>query len=90
MIFSAFFRSLLIYYMTPSYAAGAVTESEIASLEANLLKQQLGLLGDHKNDQVLKILNFYPKTTANAISKNGTSLRHQISQDLRAKTKRNF
>jgi hypothetical protein len=32
-LFSAFYRSLLIYFMVPLFAPGAITENEIASLE---------------------------------------------------------
>ncbi len=32
-IFSAFYRSLLIYYITPLYAAGAVNQKDIDKLE---------------------------------------------------------
>ena len=67
-----------------------MTDSEIALLEASLLKQQLGLQENHKYDQVLKILNFYPNTAANVICKTGTAISRIILSDLRDKPKRNF
>lgn len=47
-IFSAFYRSLLIFFMTPLYAAGAVTEAEINTLEEQIIRKQLGLQGAPK------------------------------------------
>jgi len=32
-LFSAFYRSLLIYYLVPLFAAGAITENEVAAFE---------------------------------------------------------
>ena len=52
LIFSAFYRSLLVYFMTPLYAARAITESEIASLETQLIRDKFGLKGDVKNEDI--------------------------------------
>lgn len=39
LIFSAYHRSLMIYYITPLSAAGGITKKEISDIEANLKKK---------------------------------------------------
>ena len=36
LIYSSYYRSMMIYYMTPLYAAGAVTEKELFDMEAEM------------------------------------------------------
>lgn len=38
-IFQAFYRLLLIYFMVPLFAAGAITEKEIQMYEAQLIRE---------------------------------------------------
>ena len=61
--------------MTPLYAAGAVTKAEINTLEAQIIRKQLGPQGDGKNDNILKIISFYARSTASIISEDGSTLR---------------
>jgi hypothetical protein len=74
-IFSAFYRYLLIYFMNLLYTAGAVTEAEINKLEAQITRKQLGLQGDVKNDNILKIMSFYARSTCSIISEDDSTLR---------------
>ena len=39
LIFSAFYRSLLIYFLTPIYAAGGINKLQIDLMEANLKRK---------------------------------------------------
>jgi hypothetical protein len=52
LIFSAFHRSLMIYFLTPLVAAGAITKLEINNIEASLKKNMYGLRGDLSNDLI--------------------------------------
>ena len=38
-IFSAFYCSLLIYFIVPLFAAEAITEQEVAALETQLIRE---------------------------------------------------
>jgi hypothetical protein len=51
-IFSAYHRSLMLYFLTPLYAAGAITQKEICNIEANLKKSIYGLKGDLSHELV--------------------------------------
>ena len=53
-LFSAFYRSLMIYFFTPIFAAGAITEEEISKFEALLIREQFGLKGDFKSEDINK------------------------------------
>lgn len=88
-IFSSFYRSLLIYYLTPIYAAGAMNKDHILKLEKSILREHFGLQGI-TNASVLKVVSFYSKTTASIISKQGSDLRKMISTSKRAKAKKHF
>ena len=39
LIFSAFYRSMLIYYLTPVYAAAAINEEDINKLETQIIRE---------------------------------------------------
>ena len=80
----------MIYFLTPLYAAGAITEAEIDKLEAQLIRKQLGLEGDVKNENIMLMMNFYSRTTASIISENGTVLRSKVNSNHRAKPKKHF
>jgi hypothetical protein len=49
LLFSAFYRSLIIFFLTPLYSVGAITEKESDSIEVDFLRHQFGLRGDVKN-----------------------------------------
>ena len=51
-IFSAFYRSLLIYYLAPIYAVGAMTEEEIDKLKTQSTREQYSLKGDVTNQAI--------------------------------------
>jgi hypothetical protein len=68
-IFSAFYRSLLIYYLTPLYASGAMTEEDIQKLETQILREQHGLKSDVTNATIQKVWSFFTVTTASIIAK---------------------
>lgn len=51
-IFSDFYRSLLIYFMFPLSAAGFISETEIMMLEAQLIREQFGLKGDVRSEDI--------------------------------------
>ena len=78
-IYSAYYRSLLIYFLTPLFAAGAITEYEIDKMEAHIKKSQYGLKGDITSNSIQKVLSFHTQTTAKLISKLGFSLRAKIN-----------
>jgi hypothetical protein len=48
-ILSSFYRSLMVYFLTPLAAAGGITEKEIENIEAHMKKCQYGLKGDISN-----------------------------------------
>jgi hypothetical protein len=54
-IFSAYYRSLITYFMVPLYAAGAITEQEVNDQESNIKRSQYGWKGDIKNQSIQKI-----------------------------------
>ena len=81
LIFSAYHRSLMIYFLTPLSAAGAITKKEINSIEAHLKKQMYGLRGDLTHELVQKILSFHKDPTATVIGKIGARLRQNINVD---------
>ena len=37
-LFSAFYRSMMIYFLTPLYAAGAMTEKEVEDIETQFIR----------------------------------------------------
>jgi len=51
-LFSAFYRSLLIYYLTPVYAAGAINEDDIQRMETKILREQFNLKSDVTNADI--------------------------------------
>jgi hypothetical protein len=73
-ILSAFDRSILIYYLTPIYAAAAINEEDINKLETQIIKEQFGLRGDETNEKIQKVMSFYSISTASVISKHGSEL----------------
>lgn len=52
LILSSYFKSLLVFYITPLYAAGAITEKEISNLEADMKRKSFGLQGDFKSETI--------------------------------------
>lgn len=59
MIFGAYYRSLLIYYLTPIKAAGTIAKLEIDNLEAKL-KRKLNLLpGGIKSAVINSVLGHF-------------------------------
>lgn len=66
---------MLIYYLTPMYAAAAINEEDINKLETQIIKEQFGLRGDVTNETVQKVMSFYSISTASVISKHGSELR---------------
>jgi len=66
---------MLIYYLTPMYAAAAINEEDINKLETQIIKEQFGLRGDVTNETVKKVMSFYSISTASVISKHGSELR---------------
>jgi hypothetical protein len=90
LLFSAFYRSMLIFFMTPLYAAGAITEKEIDALEVLFLRSQFGLKGDVKNENISKVMNFFATPTSKAIAKMGSAIRHQLRPNHLAPPKKSF
>jgi len=87
-IFSAFNRSLMIYYFTQLVAAGGITEKEIENIEAQMKKSQYGLKGDVPSATVQKVLSYHDTSTAKLLSKIGGRLRASIAIALRARPKK--
>ena len=75
LLFSAFYRSMLIFFLTLLYAVGAITEKKIDSLEVVFISNQFGLKGDVKNESVQKVMNFFSTSTATSITKMGSAIR---------------
>lgn len=90
LIFSAYHRSLMIYFLTPLSAAGAITKKELHDMEAFLKKQMYGLEGDITNDLVQKVLSFHKDPTATVIGKIGTRLRQNLNVANQARPKKNY
>ena len=67
---------MLIFFMTPLYAAGAITDKEIDSLEVLFIRAQFGLKGDVKNVNIAKVMNFFTTPTSQVIAKMGTAIRN--------------
>ncbi len=88
-LFSAFYRSMIIYFMTPLHAAGALTEEEITKFETLLIREQFGLLGDIKSDVIYKVMT-YINPTASIFARLGSKLRMKIEASKRAKAKKCF
>ncbi len=76
--------------MVPLYAAGAITEIEIANFETQLTREQLGLKKDVKSADIHKVMDLYTISTATVIRKMGTALRHNIQEHRRAKPVKKF
>lgn len=76
--FSAFYRSMIIYFMTPLHAAGAITEEEITKFETLLVREQFGLKGDIKSEKINKVITLYIKTTAKVVARLGSKLQDKI------------
>lgn len=85
MIFSAFYRSLLIYYFTPIFAAGAITKIEIDNMEAHL-KQNL-LPNDIKSEILNSILDHYATPTSTVIARIAAKNREYAEKDKKVATK---
>jgi hypothetical protein len=77
-LFAAFYRSMMIYFLTPLYAAGAMTEKEVEQMELQFIRNQFGLKGDVKNVDIAKIMSFYTTSTASLVAKMGTAIRGKI------------
>lgn len=89
-IFSAYYRSLMIYFLTPLFAAGAITGKEIEKIEAHTKRSQYGLKGDIKSESIQKVLAFHAEPTSKLISKIGFRLRSKINTASRARPKKGF
>lgn len=76
--------------MVSLYAAGAITEIEIANFETKLTREQFGLKGDVKSADIQKVMDLYTIFTATVISKMGTALRRNIKEHRRAKPVKKF
>jgi hypothetical protein len=87
-LFSAFYRSMIIYFMTRLHGAGAITEEENTKFETLLIREQLGLVGDIKSDVINKVMFFYIDPTASIVTGLGSKLRMQIEASKRAKAKK--
>ena len=58
-LFSAFYRSLLIYFMTPMFAAGTITKVELNSLRAQLIRNQFGIKCEVADENILLMMSLY-------------------------------
>ena len=52
LIYSAYYRSLMIYYLVPLHAAGAITTKEIDLIDADAKRNCFGLRGDFKSESI--------------------------------------
>ena len=88
--FSALYKSLLIYFMTPLFAAGAITEDEIHKFETLLIREQFGLKWEIKSEDIDKLMTLYIEKTASLVATLGSKLRNKIEISQRAKGKKRF
>jgi hypothetical protein len=63
-VFGAYYRSFMIYFLTPLFAAGAITSKEIDDIEAHTKRSQYGLKGDIKSESIQKVLAFHTESTS--------------------------
>jgi hypothetical protein len=47
----------MVYYLTPLYAAGSITETEIYNLEVDIKRKGFGLMGDFTSVDIQKLLS---------------------------------
>ena len=66
-VLSAYYRSLMVYYLTPIYAAGAMDRSEINNFEAGITRQQYLIPNDITNDAVRAIGSNFTEYGADVI-----------------------
>ena len=69
LLFAFFYRSLLIYYLMPLFAAGAITEPEVEKMEIQMMRDHFYLKGDIKSIDIAKIICFFTNTTASIVAK---------------------
>lgn len=69
LIFGSFFKSLIIYFMTPLYAAGAINRQEIVMYEASLKRKNLLLPNDITSTAVQSLNDFFKNSTDSIIQK---------------------
>lgn len=90
LIFCCYFRSLMIYHMTPLYAAGAVTEKELFMMETDMKKKGFGLPGDVTAEAISKLCTPQIIPTPKLIAQLGTKLRNKVAEAKRAKVKKHI
>ena len=76
--------------MVPLYAAGAITEKEVAAFETKLISEQFGLICDVKNVDIAKVMDLFIRSTATVVSKMGSTLRRNVYENRKAKPIKNF
>ena len=89
-IHSAFYRYLLVYYLTPLLAAGAITKVEIMDFEAQLMKKQLLLPNNVRNKVVLNVCSDSSKSVADTCFNLARHQRMFVRKDKRAPLKKNL
>ena len=81
---------MIIYFMRPLHAAGAITEDEITKFETLLVREKFGLKGDIKSEEINKVTTFYIETTASVMIRLGSKLRNLNESTKRAKAKKRY
>jgi hypothetical protein len=88
LIYAAFYRSLLVYYMTPIYAAGLIKKHEIDNLEAELLRKQNLMPNDVRSTVINNLLGHFTTPTSSVIAIKGSQLRQFSKEDARNPTRK--
>ena len=88
LIIAAYFRSLLVYYITPLYAAGAIGRDALLNMEANFVRKQLLIPPDIKNDSVRHVGSNFSTSIADCIQTQASRIRFAIPQQQKVETKR--
>lgn len=68
-IFGAFFKSIIIYFLTPLYAAGAIDRNDILMHEAGLKRRNLLLPNDISSKVINNVNDFFVNSTDTIIHK---------------------
>jgi hypothetical protein len=71
-IHGAFYKSLLIYFFTPLYAARIISRNEIEMFEASLIRKQLLLPNDIKSNVIGNISDMFVTPTDEIIHRLAT------------------
>ena len=80
LLFGAFYRSCLIFYLTPLRASGIVTPAEVSSIEAGLLKKHFLIPNDVKNKVVMNVCNNFKVQASEVIETLAKRIINQLQE----------